>query len=198
MREMAAEANITKPILYRHFGAKGGLYQAIAERYSTELLDRIRDALARGVPSRDLLAATLDAYLAFLEQRTQVHRFLMERALAERPGSGQAFLSGFRERIAFELEGELRSWLTPPVPNEATLWARALVGMAESAGEWWLAQELMSRHEIVDQLVTLLWDGFSGITESGAPVGPRRTKASFRAPAARTRTKRSTYEEARR
>jgi AcrR family transcriptional regulator len=197
MREMAAEANVTKPILYRHFGAKGGLYQAIAERYATELLDRIRDALARGVPSRDLLTATLNTYLAFLKRKTQVHRFLVERALAERPGSGQAFLLGFRERIAVELERELRNRLTPLGPGEATVWAHALVGMAESAGEWWLDQDGMSREEIVEQLVTLLWDGLSGIAEAEAPVGLRRTKASFRAPAARTRTKRSTYEEAR-
>src|SRR4051794_1843691 len=40
MGEMAAEAGVTKPILYRHFGAKGGLYHAIAERYATELLTR--------------------------------------------------------------------------------------------------------------------------------------------------------------
>jgi AcrR family transcriptional regulator len=197
MREMAAEANVTKPILYRHFGAKGGLYQAIAERYATELLDRIRDALARGVPSRDLLVATLDTYLAFLERRTQVHRFLMERALAERPGPGQAFLSGFRERIAVELEGELRNRVTTLGRQEATVWAHAVVGMAESAGEWWLEQEQTSRREIVEQLVTLLWNGFSGFEEA-APASPSRKKASFKAPAARTRTRRSTYEEARR
>src|SRR6266498_3874117 len=59
MRAMAAEADVTKPILYRHFGAKGGLYQAIAERYATELLTQIRAALAQDLPSRDLLVATL-------------------------------------------------------------------------------------------------------------------------------------------
>ncbi|HEU4481075.1 MAG TPA: helix-turn-helix domain-containing protein, partial [Actinomycetota bacterium] len=30
MNAIAAEAGVTKPILYRHFGDKGGLYQAIA------------------------------------------------------------------------------------------------------------------------------------------------------------------------
>src|SRR6266542_4406867 len=89
MGEMAAEAGVTKPILYRHFGAKGGLYHAIAERYANQLLDQIRSALARDLPSRDLLVATLDAYLGFLERETQVHRFLVERALPERPETGQ-------------------------------------------------------------------------------------------------------------
>ena len=33
MNVIAAEAGITKPILYRHFGDKGGLYRALAERH---------------------------------------------------------------------------------------------------------------------------------------------------------------------
>src|SRR5512135_2304476 len=33
MDEIAAEAGVTKPILYRHFGDKDGLYAALTERY---------------------------------------------------------------------------------------------------------------------------------------------------------------------
>jgi AcrR family transcriptional regulator len=174
MGVMAAEAGVTKPILYRHFGAKGGLYHAVAERYATELLDQIRAALAMDVPPRDALVATLDAYLGFLERETKVHRFLMERALPERPERGQAFLSGFREQIAEELEKALRGRLAPPIANEAAgPWAHALVGMAEFAGEWWMHQGRMSRHDLVDYLATLLWTGFSGVTEPA----PRPTEA---------------------
>jgi len=166
MREMAAEALVTKPILYRHFGARGGLYQAIAERYADESLARIRGSLAQDLPPRDLLVATLDAYLAFLEGETQVHRFLVERALPERGETGQAFLSGFHEQIAVEIERALRDHVTPTGHEVAVgPWAHALVGMAEAAGEWWLNQDRMSRSELVEYLATLLWTGFSGVTE---------------------------------
>ena len=37
MEEIATEAGITKPILYRHFGDKDGPYEALAERYVEEL-----------------------------------------------------------------------------------------------------------------------------------------------------------------
>src|ERR671930_593638 len=33
MDEIAAQAGITKPIVYRYFGDRAGLYQAVAERY---------------------------------------------------------------------------------------------------------------------------------------------------------------------
>ncbi|MBR7674846.1 helix-turn-helix transcriptional regulator, partial [Streptomyces daliensis] len=45
MNAIAAEAGITKPILYRHFGDKGGLYRALAVRHTDALLDALRAAL---------------------------------------------------------------------------------------------------------------------------------------------------------
>src|SRR3954463_13967898 len=83
MNLIAAEAGITKPILYRHFGDKGGLYRAPAARHPARLLVRLRAALT---PRGGLTArtrATVDAYLAAVEEQPQVYRFLMERAAAE-------------------------------------------------------------------------------------------------------------------
>lgn len=45
MNAIAAEAGITKPILYRHFGDKGGLYRALAKRHTDALLSALRAAL---------------------------------------------------------------------------------------------------------------------------------------------------------
>jgi AcrR family transcriptional regulator len=190
MKEMAAEAGVTKPILYRHFGAKGGLYQAIAERYANQLLAQIRSALSRDVPSQDLLEATLDTHLSFLEQETEVHRFLVQRALHERLGPGQALLTGFREQIAVELEKVLRDRVAPSGTEEAaTVWAHALVGMAEFAGEWWMAQDHLPRERLVRHLSTLLWNGFSGLVEGGTrrselPGDRRRPRTKDATPAA--------------
>lgn len=39
MNAIAAEAGITKPILYRHFGDKSGLYAALAKRHTDALLN---------------------------------------------------------------------------------------------------------------------------------------------------------------
>jgi AcrR family transcriptional regulator len=68
MNLIAAEAGITKPILYRHFGDKGGLYRALAERYIDELLGRLRAALATRGGLRARTRATIDAYLASVEE----------------------------------------------------------------------------------------------------------------------------------
>src|SRR6058998_3022185 len=80
MNLIAAEAGITKPILYRHFGDKGGLYRALAERHTEALLDSLRAALDASTDRRDRVETTLDTYLAAIEARPQVYRFLMHPA----------------------------------------------------------------------------------------------------------------------
>jgi len=69
MRAMAAEAGITKPVLYRYFGDKNGLLTALADRHTRDLLERLRAALRSGDDRRSRAAATIDAYLRAIEER---------------------------------------------------------------------------------------------------------------------------------
>lgn len=165
MDQIARAADVAKPILYRHFGDKQGLYRAVAERFAGQLRERIRGVLEQDTPSRDLLAAAVDAYLAFLEEETNLYRFLVQRILAESPDMTTALMD-FRGQVAADLTRILRDRLKPLGADTggAEPWAHALVGMAAGAGEWWIdAAPGMSRHHLVDYLVTLLWDGFGGI-----------------------------------
>ena len=59
MNAIAAEAGITKPILYRHFGDKGGLYRALANRHTDALLASLRAALDSPGDRRHRVEATL-------------------------------------------------------------------------------------------------------------------------------------------
>src|SRR3954462_14647865 len=85
MNAIAAEAGVTKPILYRHFGDKGGLYRALAERHIDDLMEQLRVALTTKGGRRRRVETTLDVYLALIEARPQVYRFLMHRASFEEP-----------------------------------------------------------------------------------------------------------------
>src|SRR6201991_5290331 len=90
MNAIAAEAGITKPILYRHFGDKAGLYQALAVRHTDALLDSLRAALDAPAERRRRVEATLDTSLAAIEARPQVYRFLMHPA-EDAPQADQGF-----------------------------------------------------------------------------------------------------------
>jgi AcrR family transcriptional regulator len=165
MNVIAAEAGITKPILYRHFGDKGGLYRALAERHIDLLLERLRTALVTrgGLAART--RATVDAYLASVEEEPQVYRFLMERAAVEEPdvrGQVVGFVRRFGEELAVGIRNEPE--LRGVAPQRAVVWAHAIAGMVQATGDWWLDHPEVPRAQVVDELVVLLVEGFASST----------------------------------
>ncbi len=167
MNVIAAEAGITKPILYRHFGDKGGLYRALADRHIELLLERLRAALLTRGGLRARTRATVEAYLASIEEQPQVYRFLLQRAAVEEPdvrGQVVGFVRRFGEELATGMQHEPELGVVDPA--RALIWAQAIAGMVQAAGDWWLDHPEVDRRTVVDQLTELLWDGFSGV---GAP-----------------------------
>lgn len=162
MDEIAAEAATAKPVLYRYFGDKGGLYQALAERYVQLVMTTVRDALAakeRAEP-RDRLEAAISAYLELVDTSTPMYRFLMHRAVTERAEAHATvadFIRGLGGEVAAVLAEDLRGRGLDP--HAAEPWARGIVGMVQVAGDWWLEQRSMTRARLVEHLVTLLWTG---------------------------------------
>ncbi|GAA3871112.1 TetR family transcriptional regulator [Streptomyces sp. NPDC003631] len=162
MNAIAAEAGITKPILYRHFGDKGGLYAALAKRHTDALLDSLRAALDAPAERRERVEATLDTYLAAIEARPQVYRFLMHPAEGGTP-SDQGFdtrhsipvLRRMGEELAVFIEERLD--LGPGSHQLARVWGHGIVGMMHAAGDWWLGERPCSRAELVRSLADLLW-----------------------------------------
>ncbi|WP_030676599.1 TetR family transcriptional regulator [Streptomyces sp. NRRL B-1347] len=166
MNAIAAEAGITKPILYRHFGDKGGLYAALAKRHTDALLASLRAALDAPAERRERVESTLDTYLAAIEARPQVYRFLMHPS--EAVPSGEASAEGFDvglhsapllRRLGEELAEviEERVDLGPESAELARVWGHGIVGMMHAAGDWWLGERPCSRAQLVRSLADLLW-----------------------------------------
>jgi AcrR family transcriptional regulator len=165
INRIAAEAGIAKPVLYRHFGDKGGLYQALAERYVRELMATLREALKSHTEPRERLATTIDTYLRFVEENPEAYRFLMHRAAAEQP-EAQATVADFIRQLAGEIAVVLGDVLRDAGLDSggAVPWAHGLVGMVELAGDWWLRERGMSRTRLTAYLTDLVWKGFRGIS----------------------------------
>ena len=45
IEEIALRANVSKPVVYEHFGGKEGLYAVVVDREMSSLLDRITSSL---------------------------------------------------------------------------------------------------------------------------------------------------------
>jgi AcrR family transcriptional regulator len=160
MDEIAAQAGITKPIVYRYFGDRAGLYQAVAERYCADLTSRFQSV----VGSSDIDARVIkliDAYLAFVQDDPQVHQFLLHPQHATRPvvtfgyHVGEVIAGLIRERL--EIAGRE---VAPAEP-----WGHAVAGMLQGASTWWLVHPEVPRATVVERLRALLWDGLERLTE---------------------------------
>ncbi|MFI0352184.1 TetR family transcriptional regulator [Actinomadura sp. 9N407] len=159
MAAIAAEARISKPILYRHFGDKSGLYQALAERHTRRLVEGIRAEFSGAGSARARVRATIDTYLALISADLNLYRFLMHRASAE-DAATHSVMSTMSRGVSRELAEVMIAENERADRTRAFVWGHAVVGMVQSAGDWWLdhAGEV-PREAVVDALADLILAG---------------------------------------
>jgi AcrR family transcriptional regulator len=159
MATIAAAAGITKPVLYRHFGDKGGLYAALADRYTERLLVDLRTALAGERTRRARVERTIDAYLSAIEASPQLYRFLVH---SDEAAPAQSQVRTFTRRLAALLaEGIAAETGVPALRAQA--WAHGIVGMVQAAGDWWLDAAPCPRERLVSELSALLGGGYGWV-----------------------------------
>ena len=181
MDAIAAEVGVTKPILYRYFGDRDGLAGAVAERAFAQISADLGEALGSPGGDREILVATIDAYVSFVERDPDLYRYLMTRAgptagpthggstQGRNPGRSRGApaeaLEGFAQQVAgavaFVIGERLRAGGADS--GAAEPWAYALVGMVHMSSGWWLERRTMPRATFVEYLATLVYDGMGSV-----------------------------------
>ena len=167
MEQIAAAGGVTKPILYRHFGDRDGLVDAIGQQYGTLLLERIGTTLEAETPE-DLLHRTVDGYLEFLEEDPELYSFLVRQAApSDLTRSISGLIDVIGRQVAVIIGDRLRALDLDAGGAEPM--AFGIVGMVHNAGDWWIRTRTMSRQALTTYLVGLLWNGFAGLAAGAAP-----------------------------
>ena len=130
MEEIARASGISKPMLYRYFGSKEGLYAAYLQITGNDLIDRVRAPETRGRPPRERLRAGLYAFLTYVEEHRAGWTVLHGEPAT--PADAQV------ARQVAELRGHIIRMLTTVFGDEAR--AYAFAGAAESLATWWVNQ----------------------------------------------------------
>ena len=93
MEELANEVGITKPVLYKHFGSRAGLAEALTEQYLEDFHREVTAALQDVPNARAFVRTLLSSYFGFVERHRAFVAFIAidvdPRELAE----GDAHLS---------------------------------------------------------------------------------------------------------
>ncbi|HET6951959.1 MAG TPA: TetR/AcrR family transcriptional regulator [Acidimicrobiales bacterium] len=173
MDELAAEAGITKPILYSHFGDRAGLVRALAERVAVELNQALISQLTTPREPVEVLSSTIEAFCTFIETEPELYRFLVQAAMYSGSSggrSGHKLSSDISRQIAVSLGAALRR--AGADSGAAEPWAFGIVGMTFAGAGWWLERKSMSKEDLVGYLTQLLWTGLSGAGLGRVEVEP--------------------------
>lgn len=136
IEEIAQRANVSKPVVYEHFGGKEGLYAVVVDREMSALLDGITSSLTNN-RSRVRVERVALALLTYVEERTDGFRIMIRDSPASiSTGTYSSLLNDAVSQVSSILAGDFaRRGLDPEL---APLYAQALVGSVSMTAQWWL------------------------------------------------------------
>ncbi|MPY96852.1 MAG: TetR family transcriptional regulator [Actinophytocola sp.] len=163
IEEIAHRANVSKPVVYEHFGGKEGIYAVVVDRETHTLLDRMVSSLQGGHP-RVMLEQAAVALLGYVEESHDGFRILVrDSPVASTTGTFSTLLNDIASQVEHILANQFaaRGYDVKLAP----MYAQALVGMVALTGQWWLDARKPKRDEVAAQLVNLAWNGLSHLEQ---------------------------------
>jgi AcrR family transcriptional regulator len=167
MAQLAREANISKALLYHYFPSKRRLFEAALAAGAQELRERTQPDPAR--PPAEQLAATLDVFLGWVQERPGAYAKMLESAGAREVRETMA-------QVRAETAARILAGLGADGERPAT---RAAVfgwlAFLDAAILDWIEHGDMSREELHGMLLgtfagALMASGAGGALAAGAPA----------------------------
>jgi hypothetical protein len=118
---------------------------------------------------RQMVAAAVDTYLAFLEADPEVYRFVVSHSVVDRPAGNAEEkdpISSLSDLVGDEVGGLVAGFLARAGQDTAPAapWGHGVIGLVRAAADWWLrADRPMPRPQLAAHLTDLAWAGLSGV-----------------------------------
>jgi AcrR family transcriptional regulator len=165
MEQIALKAGVTKPVLYQHFESKKELYLGLLEEDMGRLLDDIRRAIEGARSNRERIERATGAYFSFIDENEGSFRLLFRETMGADDEFRRA-IERFRDELARSIAAVIAAETGLPA-SEAELLARGVMGIAESAAQWWLDHRSVPAERVVRDLSELAWRGLAGLPRRG-------------------------------
>lgn len=155
MDDVANEADVSKPIVYRHIGDKAALTLALSEWLIDQIESATANAQANMNAPRQRFRAAIHAYLATIDEHRNVFLFVntgghtddLFGRLVERSARGLVEVFEALRRSA-GLDGA-----------GARAWAYAIIGSLQVVATMWQRDRFQDLDPLADDLTRLMWDG---------------------------------------
>jgi AcrR family transcriptional regulator len=177
IEEIAARADVSKPVVYEHFGGKEGLYAVVVDREVERFL-AMATRLLSGDDNMEKFEVAAVELLRYIQDNSDGFRILVRDS---NPSSGSGTFASLISDIAGQVEYILGDMLRDRGydPKLAPVYAQMLVGMVAFTGQWWLDARKPELEAVAAHLVNLAWNGLSQLDPKPriSPEAKRRLRA---------------------
>jgi AcrR family transcriptional regulator len=160
MDAIAAEAEISKPMLYLYYGSKEELFGAVLNRELARFVDAVRGDVDFTQSPKDLLRNAVVSYLSYIDANRASWIVLYTQAT-----SSQTFAHTVREgrdKIVDLVGRLLQSGTRNPEPDtDFDMMAIALVGAGEAVANS-VSTGDADVHDAAELMINLFWGGLKG------------------------------------
>lgn len=158
VEDVAAAAGVTKPIVYRHFGAKKQLHLALLALHRDALLATLADAMQQPQPLAARVELAADAWLRYVEENPYAGVMLF------RDTTGDSDIRAFHDQMQATARGAVAALIAAEpdsqVPQHLLEPLAELVrGALTSLAIWWTRNDALPRRKIVAVAVNGIWAG---------------------------------------
>lgn len=162
VEEIAARAEVSKPVVYEHFGGKEGVYAVVVDREIQALTSALTGALEEGGHPKALVERTALALLGYIEASEDGFRILVrDSPVAQATGTFSSLIGDVATQVEHLLADQFKK--QGQDPKTAPIYAQMLVGMVALTGQWWLDARSPSKNVVAAHLVNLAWNGLSAL-----------------------------------
>ncbi len=162
VEEIATRAEVSKPVVYEHFGGKEGVYAVVVDREVQGLTAALSGALGSGGHPKVLLERTALALLDYIERSEDGFRILVrDSPVAQATGTFSSLIGDVATQVEQILIDQFKSNGLPT--STAPLYAQMLVGMIALTGQYWLDARSPRKADVAAHLVNLAWNGLSNM-----------------------------------
>jgi AcrR family transcriptional regulator len=168
MEEIAAAADVSKPMVYSYFESKQGLFLACVENATHRLMSRVRDATPDELPPDARMWHGMLAVFSFIEEHPDDWALLSPHG----PAAGGQLAAGAasirREFTAFLArllhDTAVAEGIDPKVAREATEpFAHAIAAAVQGVAAWWKRESSDPADQEALRMMNFVWMGLENL-----------------------------------
>jgi AcrR family transcriptional regulator len=168
MDDIAARADVSKPMVYAYLGSKDELFVACLHREGTRLLEAIVDVVDPALTPENQLWRGMRAFFEFVAANRAGWSVLSSQAR----GRFTEERAVMRARMVDVVDGLITRAVVArgrtPRPDEITTLAYALVGAGESLADWLADAPEQSPSALATRCMTIVWMGVGNLVDGAA------------------------------